>query len=45
MRYFERLVGEVIASVPTCPGNAALKDLVAREADRLVPSEIMALAA
>jgi geranylgeranyl diphosphate synthase, type II len=45
VRYFERLVGAVVAAIPACPGEAVLRDLVAREADRLVPSEIMALAA
>jgi geranylgeranyl diphosphate synthase type II len=45
VRYFERLVGEVVTAIPDCPGRHALRELVAREADRLVPSEIMALAA
>jgi geranylgeranyl diphosphate synthase type II len=45
VRYFERLVGEVVAAIPACPGELMLRELVTREADRLVPSEIMALAA
>jgi geranylgeranyl diphosphate synthase type II len=45
VRYFERLVAEVIAAIPACPGEDALRELVAHEANRLVPSEIMALAA
>lgn len=45
VRYFERLVGEVQAAIPACPGERALRELVEREAERLVPGEIMALAA
>jgi geranylgeranyl diphosphate synthase type II len=45
VRHFERLVGEVIAAIPACRGEDALRELVAHEANRLVPSEIMALAA
>jgi len=45
VRHFERLVGDVRAAIPDCPGALMLRELVAREADRLVPREIMALAA
>lgn len=45
VRHFERLVAEVVAAIPPCPGESALRALVAREAERLVPDEIMALAA
>ena len=45
VRYFEQLVRQVVAAIPECRGADALRALVADEADRLVPSEIMALAA
>jgi geranylgeranyl diphosphate synthase type II len=45
VRHFEQLVRQVVAAIPECRGAEALRDLVAHEADRLVPSEIMALAA
>jgi geranylgeranyl diphosphate synthase type II len=45
VRHFERLVAAVVAAIPACRGAEALRQLVAHEADRLVPSEIMALAA
>ena len=45
VRHFERLVSEVQAAIPACPGELALRELVEREAERLVPGEIMALAA
>ena len=45
VRYFEQLVRQVVAAIPDCRGADALRELVAHEADRLVPSEIMALAA
>ena len=45
VRHFERLVSEVVASIPQCRGAEALRRLVAAEADRMVPKEIMALAA
>jgi geranylgeranyl diphosphate synthase type II len=45
VRHFERLVAAVVAAIPACRGAEALRSLVAVEADRLVPSEIMALAA
>lgn len=45
VRHFEQLVAQVVAAIPPCPGAVALRELVALEADRLVPSEIMALAA
>lgn len=45
VRYFEQLVRQVVAAIPDCRGAEALRELVAHEADRLVPSEIMALAA
>jgi geranylgeranyl diphosphate synthase, type II len=45
VRHFEQLVAQVVAAIPACPGEKALRELVALEADRLVPSDIMALAA
>ena len=45
VRYYEQLVRQVVAAIPECRGAEALRELVAHEADRLVPSEIMALAA
>jgi geranylgeranyl diphosphate synthase type II len=45
VRHFERLVADVVASIPACRGAEGLRHLVSVEADRLVPSEIMALAA
>jgi geranylgeranyl diphosphate synthase type II len=45
VRHFEQLVRQVVAAIPECRGAEALRELVAHEADRLVPSEIMALAA
>jgi geranylgeranyl diphosphate synthase type II len=45
VRHFEQLVRQVVAAIPECRGADALRALVAHEADRLVPSEIMALAA
>jgi geranylgeranyl diphosphate synthase type II len=45
VRHFERLVASVRASIPDCRGAQMLRELVSHEADRLVPREIMALAA
>lgn len=45
VRYFEHLVAQVQAAIPSCPGEAMLHELVTHEAQRLVPVEVMALAA
>jgi geranylgeranyl diphosphate synthase, type II len=38
---FQRLVGLTLSAVPACPGEAFLRSLIRREADRLVPRTLL----
>jgi geranylgeranyl diphosphate synthase type II len=38
VQYFDELVSKAITSIPNCKGDAALKMLVAHEAERLLPA-------
>jgi geranylgeranyl diphosphate synthase, type II len=38
VQYFDELVSKAIGSIPNCKGDAALKMLVAHEAERLLPA-------
>lgn len=40
--YFERLIQRAVASIPAGPGQNAMQNLVAKEAERLVPRHVIA---
>ena len=39
MQQFRQLMAAAIAAVPACPGAAELRQLVRREAERLLPRQ------
>jgi geranylgeranyl diphosphate synthase, type II len=45
MRYLEALAASAVASIPPCPGSAALKALTLSEARRLLPKDLSLRAA
>lgn len=45
IRHFQRLIEEAAESIPECPGASNLRALIRHESERLVPEEMVRLAA
>lgn len=45
IRRFEQLIAEAVESIPACPGASSFRSLIRHEADRLLPDEVVSLAA
>lgn len=45
IRRFQQLIDEATESIPPCPGASSFRALIRHEADRLVPEEVVRLAA
>lgn len=45
IRHFERLINDAVESIPACPGASGFRSLIRHESERLVPEEMVRLAA
>ncbi len=45
IKHFQQLIDEATESIPACPGASSFRSLIRHEAERLVPEEVVRLAA
>lgn len=45
IKHFEHLISDAVESIPTCPGASSFRSLIRHESERLVPEEMLRLAA